>query len=248
MNALRRPTAPSPLQAIAVAAIVAGAALLLLPLPVVLRGVIALPLVLLAPGWLTMAAIFPGRAFDPVLRVLSALALSIAIAILTGIFLAGFGVRLGETPFTIMAALEVAVAALAAERSGAALWLPRLSWTMTSVLLVAAGAISFLAFATARQTPTVRSGAITPYTALWTARDSRKSFRVGLISGELKKTRYELDVVSRGTRLRRMKLALRPGQQWEATFLAVGDAPGRLRVQLRRAAETRLYREVDVPR
>jgi hypothetical protein len=82
---------------------------------------------------------------------------------------------------------------------------------------------------------------------LWTARDSRESFRVGVISGELKKTRYQLDVLSRGTRLWRAKLALRPGQQWEAKFLGASDA-GRLRIELRRAAETRPYREVDVPR
>lgn len=247
MNALRPATAALPLRTIAAGAVVAGAALLLLPLPLVLRGVIGLPLVLVAPGWLAVAAMFPGRAFDPVFRGLIAVALSIAIAILTGVLLAALGIRLGETAFTTMAALEVAVAALAAERNGVELWLPRLSWTMTSVLLAVAAEISILAFAIARQTPTARSGAITPYTALWSARDSRESFRIGVISGELKKTRYELDVLSRGARLERVKLTLRPGQQWEARFFAASGA-GRLRIELRRGAETRLYREVDVPR
>jgi Protein of unknown function (DUF1616) len=246
MNALRRATAASPLRAVAAGALVAGASFLLLPLPLVIRGAIGLPLVLLAPGWLAVAAMFPGRAFDPVLRGVIAVGLSIAIAILTGILLAGLHIRLGETAFTTMAALEVAVAALAADRNGGALWLPRLRWTMTTVLLAVAVEISILAFAIARQTPTARSDAIKPYTALWSARDSGAGFRVGVISGELKRTRFELEVLSRRDRLRRVNLTLRPGQAWEAKFHVASRAG--LRVELRRAGEARLYREIDVSR
>ena len=247
MNAPRRAGAASPLRAIAAGAVVVGASFLLLPVPLVVRGVIGLPLVLLAPGWLVVAAMFPGRSFDPVLRGLIAVALSIAIAILTGVLLAGLHIRLGETAFTTMAALEVAVAALAAERNGGELWLPRLRWTMTGVLLVVAVQISILAFAIARQTPTAHSRAIRPYTALWSARDSDEGFRVGVISGELKKTRYELDLLSRGDRVQRVELTLQPGQMWVQKFAAARRAR-HLRIELRRAGEPRLYRKVDVPR
>jgi hypothetical protein len=244
---LRRAAAASPFRATAVAAVIAGAALLVLPLPVLLRAALGLPLVLVAPGWLVSATIFPDRALDPVVRGLLAVGLSIAIAILTGLLLAALGLRLGEASFTTMAAGETAAAALAAERSGAQLRVPRIAWTGTGLLVAAAVAVSAVALATARTTPTAKPHTIKPYTALWAEREPGQTVRVGVISGELTPTRYRLDVLGGKLRLTRLRLDLRPGQQWQANLVGAG-IHRRMRIVLRRDDERRVYREVDVPR
>jgi hypothetical protein len=246
-SGLRRAAAASPFRAIAMAAVIAGAALLVLPLPVLLTAALGLPLVLVAPGWLVSATIFRDRALDPVLHGLLAIGLSIAIAILTGLLLAALGLRLGEASFTAMAAGETAVAALAAERSGAQLRVPRLAWTATARLVTAAVAVSAVALATARITPTAKPQTIKPYTALWAERQPRQTVRVGVMSGELSPTRYRLDVMAGKVRLTRLRLDLRPGQQWQVKLRGAGIHQ-RMRIELRRGAEARLYREVDVPK
>ena len=243
---LPRPGAPSPLRAVGLATLVAGACLLILPLPVALRAMLGLPLLLVAPGWTLTAALFAARAIDPVMRALLTIALSIAILIVAGVLMYAAGVRLGAGSFTAVAVGVTVVAALVAERRNALaeIRLPTRPWPATA-LLIGAVALTALAVVFARRTPT--SDAIAPYSALWAASESRGSYRVGVRSEEARRTTYKLDVIAADRSIRHFRLVLRPGEQWQTRLVGAGG--GRpIRLELRRPPSATLYRQVDVPR
>jgi uncharacterized membrane protein len=222
--ALRRPD----LALVAVGALVAWAAVLLLPPEHLVRAGLGLLLTTALPGYAASAALLGPRRVGGPDGVLLTLGLSLAIAILTGFTLNAVGASLSRE--TLAAALVIATligVGIAWARSPTAIYqatplgrgaMPRLRLADAAVL-GAAGVLLVVAVALARngvaQQPTER------FSSVWLVPNANATqVRVGVANHEGQRTTYRL-VLANPTSivLEWPAIAVEDGQQWEA------DAP-----------------------
>ncbi len=200
---------------------VAGAAVVcaggtLAPLPVVLTVILALPLVLVLPGYALLEAL-GGRAIERVQRLVLVPALSIAIVIVVTLVLNLFPSGLTARSWAIALAVMVAALAVTAfvrvagptERRPAERFRIR---RLDVVALVLAAAV--VAGATILvKTPLAAKKAL-GYTALSIERRSGSSIQVEMLSGEQTTTSYRLDVRAGGRLVyRKPGIRLSPGMR-----------------------------------
>jgi uncharacterized membrane protein len=213
-----------------------------------LRALVALPMVLFAPGYALVAAAFPASRLGTTERLLFSLGTSLAVAALAGLLLhwtalglrpAAWAVALGN--ITLVASLFALVrrwrqpASVTAHR-GAGLSLSQ-GGLLGLALLLVVGALLI-----------ARDGAIqqraTGFTQLWVLPDSaaqQDSVRLGVSNRELGKVGYRLLVTSSGTIIGSWpQITLGPNEQWEATVALPTAQPASTTV------EALLYR-LDAP-
>lgn len=163
-----------------------------------LRTPLALPLVLLLPGYAIVAALFRPDALRPSELVMLSLALSIASTIFTGLLLAALSVRLTAPPWMdLLAAITVAAGVRASVRGHARdLVAPRLrlraleAVALAGALLLVSGAavLGFTPLAPPKATPGTSSLWLVP------APGGADAACVGVINQELKTTSYTVAV------------------------------------------------------
>lgn len=181
------------------------------------RVVFGLPFVLVAQGHAAVVAGFGARRPDGALHLMLAIALSIAIAILVALAL--YGLTLPINPTTVIV-LELVVAlttcAIAAARRKSAP--PRVVWPRAlarspfvwSGLIVAAAVATGIAYLS-RPLP---NSTIAGYTTLSAVRAQPGEVRIGVVSAEVMKTAYQVQVLSAGKTLNSQTVELAPGQEW----------------------------------
>jgi hypothetical protein len=216
-----------------VAVLAVAAALLDAVLPgslVVLRAPAALALVLTLPGYALTAAIFPPAQLRASERVLLSIAMSIVATIAGALALEVLGVRLTTAPWmALLAALAVVAAAAAVARGHArSLTLPRVGLRRPE-LLALAGAVLLLGGAAALGlsplgAPKGTQGA----TSLWILPHGGGAAEVGVISDELRTTRYSVEVtmtVAGQPTTRFGPITLAPGASWTRVVTTGAGSP-----------------------
>jgi uncharacterized membrane protein len=214
-----------------VAVLAVAAALLDAVLPgslVVLRAPAALALVLALPGYALTAAIFPPAQLRASERVLLSIAMSIVATIAGALALEVLGVRLTTAPWmALLAALAVVAAAAAVGRGHArSLTLPRVGLRRPE-LLALAGAVLLLGGAAALGlsplgAPKGTQGA----TSLWILPHGGGAAEVGVISDELRTTRYSVEVTVAGQPTTRFgPITLASGASWTRVVTTGAGSP-----------------------
>ena len=211
------------------AAVIACLAAALLPTGLsALRAPLALPLVLFVPGFaIVVAALPPGQRSTAELVLLS-VALSVAVAIVSGVILNGIRVTLFAAPWMgVLTAVTVVAAAVATARGHtSAVHVPHVSLRAPQAAALGAavvllGGAAALGFSPLRA-PRATQGA----TALWLtpAPSGHGAVCVGVISDQLYRTTYTVRVtVGRQPPRRFGPITLAPGASWTRT---VSVGPG----------------------
>lgn len=227
---------------VAVAVFAGVAALIVVFVPqVVVRAVFALPLVFILPGYAITAALFAVDRLDGARLILLTVGLSLSAAILCALVL---HLTVGLHPASWSAALVAVTwggSVVAGRRPDAG---PVMRRRLTGVrmvdvavvliaVLVAIGAVAF-----ARSPLPAKKAQ--GYTTLWLEpRGSASAPRVmvGVMSDELRRYTYRLDVRAGSEVLYRRYLTLEPGRRWEGAF-----SLARVLVLAETRIEARLYR------
>ena len=211
-----------------------------------LRAPLALPLVLFAPGYaIVVAALRPGDRSATELAML-AIATSIGTAIVSGVVLNAFRVRLLATPWmAVLTAVTVVAAVLATVRGNARpigvphLVLRRLDAAALALAVLLLGAAAALGF-TPLNAPSRTQGA----TAMWLApAPAPGAVCVGVISDQLHSASYTVTVSAAGAPSARFgPVTLPPGGSW-ARLVHVGPGTPVVDGTLRSTAHPRaVYR------
>jgi len=196
------------------------------------RALIALPLVLFAPGYAIIAAAFPTSRLGAIERLLFSLGAGLAVAALAGLLL--HWTALGLRP----AAWAVALGNITLVASLIALvrrWQRPASPTVqrpARLTLVEGGLLGLAALLVASALVIARDGALhqhaTGFTQLWVLPDSaanEESVRLGVSNREPGQIGYRLLVTASGTIIGSWpRITLGPDEQWEAT-VALPTAP-----------------------
>jgi uncharacterized membrane protein len=214
---------------VAVLTVVGGVAAALLPDGlVVLRALLALPLVLALPGYAVLAAIFePGELRASELVLLS-ITISIAATIFAALLLQAFGIGLTSAPWVgLLAAVSLATVVIGDRRGHArALMLPHVSLRAAEILALA-GAVALLSVAAALGfTPLGPPKSTAGTSTLWIlpAPHGRSAVCVGVINQELHASTYSVQLVVAGVPARRFgPIRLASGGTW-TRVVAVGSA------------------------
>jgi hypothetical protein len=227
---------------VAVAALVAFLCSAALPANLaLLRAPLALPLVLVLPGYAIVAAVFRPSELRPAEMVVLSVALSIATTIFAAILLDAGGVRLKTAPWMGLLALVTLVAAARGSMSGhaRALHRPRVR-LLRPELLALAGALVLLTGAAALGfTPLGAPKATQGATALWIlpAPDGRAAACVGVLSDQTRVTRYTVQLTVAGRPAQRFgPVTLAPGGRW-TRVVGVGLGKPVVAAVLRNAAK-----------
>jgi Protein of unknown function (DUF1616) len=212
------------------------------------RALVALPLVLFAPGYAIVAVAFPANRLRTIERLLFSLGASLAVAALAGLLL--HWTALGLRP----AAWAVALGNLTLVSSLIALLRPRRQPASapvqrgTGLTLSQGGLLGLAALLVAGAVVIARDGAIqqraTGFTQLWVLPDSAAkadSVRLGVSNREPGQIGYRLLVTASGTIIGSWpRITLGPDEQWEATVALPTAQPAVVTV------EAVLYR-LDAP-
>ena len=198
----------------------AGLAIAAGPSPARTLGGLALVLVL--PGFALTCLAGRGTKLDRVEQVLAVLGLSIVIAVVGGLAIAGLGIPLTRASFALglymICGAALAAAALTARRAEPAAdvlhtrGLPAVNRTAAGLLaaavLVTAASIWIGVALQADRGP--------GFTQLWALREGSGSVQVGVRSHEKNDAVYRLRVSGGAAGRREAVIGLRPGQQWIA--------------------------------
>jgi uncharacterized membrane protein len=224
----------------------------LTPAPVVIRVVLALPLVLFLPGYALVAAMFARAPVERAVILLLSISLSLSMVIIGG-FTIQWVVDLDRfTGGAALSGVTIAAAVVALLRrpptgpSREAVVRAVQVRPAHVVLLMLAVAFTGAAIALAR-TPLPAKG-VRGYTVLWMlpTNDGSRGVRVGVMSSELDTTTYRLEIERARQPALVRRLALRPGDKWESR-VAVGPSATRIVALLYRRAEPNVvYRRVRV--
>jgi len=244
-------------------AAVLGTALVLLVLALLVPGglgtslrlLIALPLVLVLPGYAVTAAMFPRRWLGFPETIVFSLGLSLAILALAGLALSLTPWGMGTIPWGIFLGIMALAAAgvarrelLTVARMGRSIPVP----AARTVLPFAAAALIVLAalrMAVVGEAQQPQAG----FTQLWilpapSDAGNRALVRLGITNREPVTRRYILQLVVEGRTIRRWPvLSVAPGQTWQATVpLSSGfPAGGKVEATLSRATSPlSIYRRV----
>ena len=251
---VRPPTGAARSDVALVAALAVVACLVCAALPAglaVVRVPLALPLVLVLPGYASVAALFAPGALRGGERIVLSLALSIAAAILSGLAVDGAGLKLTAQPWIdILGVITLAASAVAIRRGHVReLELPRLRLRVhealalgaTAILLAAAAAIGFTPLAPPAQTHG------TAGFGLLEAPHGRPAVCVSVINEQFHTASYRVVVTVAGRPARTLTAArLAPGVTWRR-LVAVGPGLPHVNATLYRAsAPTRAYRRTSI--
>jgi hypothetical protein len=218
---------------------------------VALRATFGLPFLLLGPGYALMRALFARDRLEASMRVLLALALSIATIVLVGLALNAAQIALTARSLAVAVLIVTAVACVVAAvrdrdlretmsvtpaRALRSPWL----WSVSTLIAVFAGLLVLLS----RPLP---DGAFAGYTQLSALRSGAGGVRVEVQSAEHLRTTYRLDVSTASGRSVSRTLTLAPGQQWERIIDAGRPAEQTVNIRLYRAAAPgAVYRELTL--
>jgi Protein of unknown function (DUF1616) len=230
-----------------VPAVLAGV-VALTPAPVPVRVLVALPLVLILPGFALASTIFP-RSVRWIERLTVSLALSIAVCIVGGLALNWTTGITKASWITFLVATTVTGAFLGQWRSrgrvestaGVVRQLRAAQVPVRgSLLALCSLTLAVGAFGLARST--LPAQGIEGYTTLWLAPAQTRpdAVQIGVSSSELQTTSYWLELRAAGERLVSQPLMLKTGQEWDAT-VDVSSVP-----VSRQSFEALLYRR-DAP-
>lgn len=202
-------------------AVTAFAAVLavLLNLPVVVRLILALPLVFFVPGYALMCALFPARPLPAVERLLISVGASFGITILAGLVLARV-VGLSATSWTIMLALfgmaGAGVAWLRRKRAATErpyVQLPTVR--LRDALPLAVAAVAVIAIIVGTRVIAAQQE-VPPPAQLWMlpladgSFDAQLGVRAGPAGGA-----YVVQLTSAGVLVEQFDFSLAPGETWE---------------------------------
>ena len=219
------------LNVVIVLAAVAAAASALPHEFVVLRLVLALPLVLLLPGYALARALLKLNEVRGTELFVVAMGLSIATTIFAALAMQALDIRLEETPWTIANAGVTVIAALAGMRLGhaATLRLPRaqvphlremLALTVAVALIAGAAVLGFRPL----NAPKGTQGA----SSVWAlpTQPASGTTNFGVINDETQTRRYTVELVVAG-KVRRTygPIQLQPGGQWSTSAVVGGGTP-----------------------
>lgn len=224
----------SDLAAVVAAAAIACLAAGLLPSAlVVLRALLALPLVLLVPGYALTAAIFGARRQPLAECAMFALALSLSATVISGLALDGLGVGLTARPWMgVLAAVTVVAAAIAALRGhvrvlnrGRVLVRPREAAALAAAVVLLGGAAA-LGFTPLHAPSDTGDG--TGFVGIDRTSRADTAVTLTVINDELQTSSYSLSLTVAGRpRAHYGPIRLAPGESWTRR-LAI--RPGRPRV------------------
>lgn len=200
----------------------------------VISTLLALPMVLMLPGYAVVAALFPRRTLGKVELVVLSLGLSLAIAVLGGFALNWTPSGLRSGPWAVLLSgvtLGGCIVGLARQREQAMPYIERLRTERLSVgltlrqallgglaVLIVGGAFAISTAGVAQQQRAQ------PFTQLWilpaSVAQAKSAVHIGIRNMEQTTMAYTLDLTVDG------KVAavwptiqLRSGEQWEATFV-----------------------------
>jgi len=186
------------------------------------RVILGLPLVFVAPGYAITAAVFPEKTLEPVERILLTLGLSLSVVILGGLVLdwTPWGLQVRSWAMLLCAVVVGAsgIAVVRRRQRDGATTIPVIGLSMAQVALVGLAAVLFAVAIAVARTPAPPQG-IQGYSLLWIVpvdgTDDR-TVRVGFSSSELASTTYRLRLEVDGHVLHEWSsIALRPGETWE---------------------------------
>jgi hypothetical protein len=219
------------------------------------RAIVALPLVLFAPGYALVAAAFPSGRLGTIERLLFSLGASLAAAALAGLMLhwtalglrpAAWAVALGN--LTLVASLLALVRRWHQPASEAVQRLPLSGFRSAGMTPAQCGLLGLAVLLVAGALLIARDGALqqraTGFTQLWVLPDSaakQDSVRLGVSNREPGQIGYRLLVTASGTIIGSWpRITLGPDEQWETTVALPSAQPSAATV------EAVLYR-LDAP-
>jgi Protein of unknown function (DUF1616) len=218
----------------------------MIPAPVVVRVLFALPLVLVLPGFALASALFP-TPLRWIERLMVALALSISVCIIGGLVLNWTVMtRVAWTVFLV--ATTVAAAFFAQWRAnrrnerapGLMAW-PRAAHIPIRAALLALCSLGLAAGAVGLARSALPAKGVDGYTTLWLVPAKNPgTIEIGVLSSELRTTSYSLELRAGGERLITRPLTLKTGQEWVATVDVSSSIP-----VSRRSFEALLYRSSE---
>jgi hypothetical protein len=220
-----------------------------------LRALVALPLVLFAPGYAIVAAAFPAGRLGTIERLLFSLGASLAVVALAGLLLHWAALGLRPTAWTVALGNLTLVASLIAllrrrrqPASVAAQPLLLSGFRRAGLTRTQGGLLGLALVLVAGSVLIARDGAIqqraTGFTQLWVLPDSAAqadSVRLGVSNREPGRSGYRLLVTASGTIIGSwQRITLGPDEQWEATVALPTTQP------ISATVEAVLYR-LDAP-
>jgi uncharacterized membrane protein len=220
-------TLPRGLMAVLIIGCAAAAAVIAFPHVPALRTAVGVPFLLFGQGYAVMSALFARELPEPSVRVMLALALSVATIIAVGLVLAAADIPLTGsalvTSLLVVTFVAVAIAVIrqpldaAPRRRISASDVARSRWLWSA--LVAGAVFALLLVALSRPLPNTR---VAGYTELWALRAAGGKVIVGVKSAEHSRAAYR--VVARGAsgKVVSVTVTLAPGQQ-RTQVLAIGQ-------------------------
>lgn len=223
---------PIDLLVIAFLAILGVAASLIgIQMPVV-RAILAVPLILILPGFAFSLALFPKKSPGAAEQILLIGGLSILLAGFVGIVLdrTRFGLQSSSwaaalCTITLIACLIAGVRRRRLDLESSSPPRLKLTWSQGAILCLA-GLLIIMAVRQAR-TPTSQLTEFQGYTILWmlpAGNDNPNTVRLGLASDEFEKTRYDLRLTVDNKTVHGWEgIQLAPGEKWETTYNLPGE-------------------------
>lgn len=209
-----------------------------------LRIVLALPLVLVVPGYALTAALFPAREFGPAEHIPLMVGFSLALAALGGVLLNWTPWGLQALSWAVLLLAVTLLASLVAVRrrreQSESAHDARAMFTVRQGALVVLALGIVIAAVNVTRTPTAPQG-LQGYTQLWLLPADKKAqhtFTIGVRSMEFQDTTYELQLNAGDQILQQWSdLTLKPNDTWQKKVVISEDAAraGPLRALLFRA-------------
>jgi uncharacterized membrane protein len=238
---------------VAAIACLSAAVVVLAPSLTPLRAVCGILLVLAAPGYALVMAMFGDERPEVAMQIVLSLALSIALCIAAALGLNAAGVELTARSFTLaLAGIALAAAAVATvrRREGAVITFGSLAamraWAVPLALVVGVFAGVLVALRQPLPNPDVQG-----YTALSATRTAPSRVNVAVRNEEHEVVRYHVQILgftpdAGFTVIGRSDAQLAPGERWRHTVSTVPAGVARpLKVRLYRAgAPDKIYRSV----
>lgn len=190
-----------------------------------LRALVALPLVLFAPGYALVAAAFPASRLTTIERLLFSLGASLAVVALAGLLLDWTALGLRPAAWAVALGNLTLVSSLIALLRRRRQPISTAAQCRVSLTLRQAGMLSLAVLLVAGVILIARDGALqqraTGFTQLWVLPDSAAqadSVRLGVSNRETGQVGYRLLVTASGTIIGSWpRITLGPDEQWQAT-------------------------------
>jgi len=228
--------------AVALAGVACVAAAFVPASATVVRAILALPLVLVLPGYAAAAALFAPQQLRGAERALLALVLSIVETLFAGVVLDVIGVGLSVKPWLGILVAATLAGAVVAARRGHARPLPqlRLRLRFGEVTAIAVGVALLSGAAALGFSPLSAPSNVNDASSviLIAPREHKTAVQIYVISDELHEQSYRVTVTRNAKVVRRFgPFSLAPGASWTRT-VAVGRGLPRVEALLHRPARS----------